>query len=170
MDMGVHLIDLLQYLMDSRIVQVAAMNETKTFGYNVDDSSALLVKYANGSFGSINSNFNIPDEAAKWRIEFYGTKGRLIGDETIGQVEVGSVDALFVSDDKGYDASQDKTLVEQTEISVEFGNLYTKEIESFSRSILEGAPIECPAEDAVYVQKVVEAAYRSSEEKIFIDV
>jgi len=170
MDMGVHLIDLLQYMMDSKIVQVAAFNETKTFGYNVDDSSALLVKYANGAFGSINSNFNIPDEAAKWRIEFYGTKGRLIGDETIGQVEVGCVDALFVTDDKGYDASQDKTLVEQTEISVEFGNLYTKEIESFSSSILEGTPIECPAEDAVYAQKVIEAAYRSSDEKKFIDI
>jgi len=170
MDMGVHLIDLLQYIMDSRIVQVAAMNETKTFGYDVDDSSAVLVRYANGAFGCINSNFNIPDEAAKWRIEFYGTKGRLIGDETIGQAEVGSVDALFVEDQKGYDAAQDKRLVEQTDINVELGNMYTKEIESFSRSVLEGTPLECPAEEAVYVQKVVEAAYLSTSEKRFIDV
>jgi len=170
MDMGVHLIDLLQYIMDSKIVQVAAMNETRTFGYDVDDSSALLVRYANGAFGSINSNFNIPDEAAKWRIEFYGTQGRIIGDETIGQAEVGSVDALFVEEQKGYDAAQDKKLVEQTDIDVELGNMYTKEIESFSRSVLEGAPLECPAEDAVYVQKVVEAAYLSTSEKKFIDI
>jgi len=170
MDMGVHLIDLLQYIMDSRIVQVAAMNETKTFGYDVDDSSALLVRYANGAFGSINSNFNIPDEAAKWRIEFYGTQGRIIGDETIGQAEVGTVDALFVEEQKGYDAAQDKKLVEQTDISVEFGNMYTKEIESFSNSLLGGTPLECPAEDAVYAQKVIEAAYRSTSEKKFIDI
>jgi len=170
MDMGVHLIDLLQYIMDSKIVQVAAMNETKTFGYDVDDSSALLVRYENGAFGSINSNFNIPDEAAKWRIEFYGTQGRIIGDETIGQAEVGSVDALFVEEQKGYDAAQDKKLIEQTDISVTLGNLYTKEIESFSRSILEGAPLECPAEDAVYAQKVIEAAYLSTSEKRFVDV
>ncbi|MCL1895944.1 MAG: Gfo/Idh/MocA family oxidoreductase [Clostridiales bacterium] len=170
MDMGVHLIDLLQYIMDSRIVQVAAMNDTKTFNYDVDDSSALLVRYANGAFGSINSNFNIPDEAAKWRIELYGTQGRLIGDETIGQVEAGSVDALLVAGQKDYDAAQDKQLTGQTEISVEQGNMYTKEIESLGRSILDGSPLECPAEDAVYVQKVVEAAYRSSDEKRFIDV
>ena len=169
-DMGVHLIDLLQYLMDSKIVQVAAMNDTKTFGYEVDDSSALLVRYANGAFGCINSNFNIPDEAAKWRIELYGTKGRMIGDETIGQAEGGTVDALFVDNEKGYDAAQDKTLTEQAEISVELGNMYTKEIESFSRSILEGTPLECPAEDTVYVQKVVEAAYLSTMEKRFVDI
>jgi predicted dehydrogenase len=170
MDMGVHLIDLLSYIMDSRIVQVASMNQTKTFGYDVEDSSAMLVKYANGAYGSINSNFNIPDEAAKWRIEFYGTGGRMIGDETIGQAEAGSVDLLIVEEQKGYDAAQDKKLVEQADISVEFGNMYTKEIESFSRSILEGTPLECPAEDAVYAQKVIEAAYVSTAENKFIEI
>lgn len=171
MDMGVHLIDLLQYIMDSRIVQVAALNDTKTFGYDVEDQSSVLVKYANGAYGNINSNFNIPDEAAKWRIEFYGTGGRLIGDETIGQAEVGSVELLSVGEQKGYDAAQDKKLVEQTEVTVDLsGNLYTKEIESFSRSILDGAPIECPAEDAVYAQKIIEAAYQSTVEKKFIDI
>jgi len=134
MDMGVHVIDLLQYIMDSKIVQVAAMNETKTFGYNVDDSSALLVRYANGAFGNINSNFNIPDEAAKWRIEFYGTQGRMIGDETIGQAEVGTVDALFVEEQKVNDAAQDKKHVEQTDVKGKFGNYGTKEIESNSNS------------------------------------
>jgi len=169
-DMGVHLIDLLQYIMNSRIVQVAAMNETKTFHYNVDDSSALLVRFANGAFGNINSNFNIPDEAAKWRIEFYGTQGRMIGDETIGQVETGNVDALFLTEQKGYNAAQDRRLMEQTKMSVELGNMYTKEIESFSHSMLEGVPLECPAEDAVYAQKVIEASYRSTEEKRFVEI
>jgi len=170
MDMGVHLIDLLQYIMDSRIVQVAAMNDTMTFDYDVEDSSALLVRFANGAYGNINSNFNIPDEAAKWRIEFYGTRGRLIGDETIGQVEGGYVGALFTTEEKVYDAAQDRESSERTDIFVVTGNMYTKQIESFGRSILEGAPLECPAADGVYAQKVVDAAYRSSEEKRFIEV
>ncbi|MCL1855468.1 MAG: Gfo/Idh/MocA family oxidoreductase [Clostridia bacterium] len=170
MDMGVHLIDLLQYIMGSQIIQVAAMNETKTFRYEVDDSSALLVRFANGAFGNINSNFNIPDEAAKWRIEFYGTQGRIIGDETIGQVEAGNIDALFVTERQGYDAAQNRKFIEKADISVELGNMYTKEIESFSRSIQEGTPLECPAADAVFTQKIIEAAYRSTEEKRFVDI
>ena len=48
--------------------------------------------------------------------------------------------------------------------------MYTKEIESFSDSILNGKPLESPASEAIYVQKVIEAAYRSSETKTFIEV
>ncbi|MEI6100962.1 MAG: Gfo/Idh/MocA family oxidoreductase, partial [Eubacteriales bacterium] len=119
MDMGVHLIDLLQYIMGSRIVKVGAMNATKTFGYDVEDSSALLVAFENGAYGNINSNFNIPDEAAKWRIEFYGTQGRMIGDETIGQAEGGRVEALFTASQGAYDAQQDKKEAGQQNFAVE---------------------------------------------------
>jgi predicted dehydrogenase len=56
------------------------------------------------------------------------------------------------------------------EISVEFGNMYTKEIESFSNSILTDAPIEIPMSDAVHIQKVVRAAYESSDKGVCVNV
>ena len=170
MDMGVHLIDLIQYITGEKIVSVAALNDTQTFTYEVEDASALLAKTDKGTFVNINSNFNIPDEAAKWRMEFYGTQGRIICDETLGQVEGGSVEMLYTGPAKGYDAQQNKKQVEKASLEVEFGNMYTKEIESFSDSILTGKPLECPATDAGYVQKIVEAAYESSEKQKFIDV
>jgi predicted dehydrogenase len=170
MDMGVHVIDLLQYAMDSRIKRVGAFCNTKTFNYEVDDSASLLVQFENGANGCIHANFNIPDEASKWRIEFYGTKGRIIGDETIGQAEGGEVDALFVGGDAAYDAAQDKRTAGKQDAKVEFGNMYTKEIESFSASVLNKRPLECPARDAVFVQKVAEAAYLSAATGSFIDL
>lgn len=170
MDMGVHLIDLLQYLMDSKIIRVAALHGTKTFHYEVDDSSSLLAEFENGAFGNINSNFNIPDEAAKWRIEFYGTKGRMIGDETIGQAEGGKLEVLIADETKGYDAAQDKVTAQKDDVDVELGNMYAKEIASFSRSILEGTPVECPGSAAVQVQRVIEAAYKSSAEGVFVNI
>ena len=45
--------------------------------------------------------------------------------------------------------------------------MYTKEIESFSNSILNGTPVEVPAEDAVFVQDVIQSAYRTSETEIY---
>lgn len=163
MDMGVHVIDLLQYVMDSRIKKVGAFCDTKTFSYEVDDSASLLVQFENGANGCIHANFNIPDDAAKWRVEFYGTCGRIIGDETIGQAEAGEVDALFVGGDADYDAKQNKKCAQKEDLDIELGNMYTKEIESFGRSVLNGQPLECPAADAVYVQKVAEAAYLSAQ-------
>mgnify|MGYP003313443878 CR=1 FL=1 len=111
---------------------------------------------------------NIPDDAAKWRIELFGDQGRLIGDTVIGQVDGGSLDAMFLGEQGAYDAQQDKKDGERSAIEVEFGNMYAREVASFSNSILTGAPLEVPAEEAVQVQRVMEAAYRSNDEKTTI--
>lgn len=163
MDMGVHCIDLMQYVTGSRVKQVAAFNDTLTFHYEVEDSSMVMLRMENGAQCVVQSNFNIPDDAAKWRLEFFGDQGRLAGEGVIGQVDGGSLDALFCGEVGGYDAQQDKKQAKSETIEVELGNLYTREIESFGNSILNGLPLEAPASEAVAVQRVMEAAYRSSE-------
>jgi 1,5-anhydro-D-fructose reductase (1,5-anhydro-D-mannitol-forming) len=95
MDMGVHCIDLIQYITGSRIKKIAAFNDTKVFKYDVEDSSSVLFELENGAYGHVDSNFNIPDAASKWRLELYGTKGRILADETIGQVEGGKPDVIL---------------------------------------------------------------------------
>lgn len=162
MDMGVHCIDLLQYILGSHATQVAAFHDTLSFQYEVEDSSTVMLRMENGAQCVVQSNFNIPDDAAKWRIEIFGDEGRLIGDTVIGQVDGGTLDAMFLGTQGGYDAQQDKKDGNQTTIEVEFGNMYAREIESFSNSILQGISVEVPAEDAIRVQRIIEAAYASN--------
>ena len=160
----------MQYILGSRVKQVAAFHDTLTFHYEVEDSSMVMLRMENGCQCVVQSNFNIPDDAAKWRLEFFGDQGRLMGDTVIGQVDGGSLDALFLGPQGGYDAQQDAKNVKGEQIDVEFGNMYAREVESFSNSILTGAPLEVPASDAVQVQRVMEAAYRSNDEKCVIDL
>lgn len=164
MDMGVHCIDLLQYILDTKVKDVAAFQDTISFHYEVEDSSTVLMRMENGAQCVVQSNFNIADDAAKWRVEIFGEEGRLIGDTIIGQEDGGKLEALFLGRQTEDNAQQIKKEGARTEIPVEFGNMYTREIESFSNSILTGAPVEVPAEQAVQVQRVMEAAYRSNEE------
>lgn len=168
MDMGVHCIDLLQYITGSNAKKVAALTGTKTFGYEVEDSASLIFETESGTYCYVDSNFNIPDAAARCRLEIYGTKGSMLAEGTIGQVEGGRLEVVLSDDSLGYDAKQSRVDVEPVEIKVEFGNLYTKEIESFSTTVLEGGVPEVPVEDALQVQKVVESAYKSSSEGRFI--
>ncbi len=168
MDMGVHCIDLLQYILGSKARDVVAFHDTLTFRYEVEDSSTVLMRLENGAQCVVQSNFNIPDDAAKWRIEIFGDQGRLIGDTVIGQVDGGTLDAMFLGEQGGYDAQQDKKDGEREQIDVEFGNMYAREVESFSNSILTGAPVEVPASDAIQVQKVMESAYRSNDEGVCV--
>jgi predicted dehydrogenase len=168
MDMGVHCIDLMEYITGQRITHVAAFNETVVFDYNVEDSSTVLMRMENGAQCVVATNFNIPDQAAKWRLEFFGTKGRLMGDTIIGQNDGGKLNAVFLDNIGSYDAAQDHADDEGTFLESGFGNMYTREIESFSNSILHDKPLEVPASDAVHIQNVMEAAYQSNDElKIF---
>ncbi len=170
MDMGVHCIDLLQYILASKAQDVAAFHDTLTFQYQVVDSSTVLLRMETGTHCVVQSNFNIPDDAAKWRIEIFGDQGRLVGEGVIGQVDGGTLDAMFLGEQGGYDAQQNKKDGAREQITVEFGDAYEREVSSFSNSILTGSPLEVPAADAVQVQRVMEAAYRSNDEKVTIRI
>ena len=170
MDMGVHCIDLMEYITGKRVNEVVAFNDTAVFDYTVEDSSTVLLKLDGNIQCVVQTNFNIPDEVARWRLEFFGTRGRLMGDTIIGQNDGGKLSGVFLESVSEYNATQDHADEQGTELEGDFGNLYTREVESFSDSILNGTPLEVPAWDALHVQKVVEAAYRSSEEHIAVKI
>ncbi|MEN6315697.1 MAG: Gfo/Idh/MocA family oxidoreductase [Clostridiaceae bacterium] len=163
MDMGVHCIDLIQYITGAKAKRVAALIGTKTFQYEVEDSASVIFEMDNGANAYVDANFNIPDAAARCRLEFYGTRGSMLAEGTISQVEGGKLDVVLSDDSLGYDAKQDRVDVNTVDIKVEFGNMYTKEIESFSSFILDGIQAGISIEEALQVQKVVEAAYESSD-------
>lgn len=169
MDMGVHCIDLLQYINGSPVVQVTAMHDTISFDYEVEDTSTVLLRLENGCQCVVQSNFNIPDEAAKWRVELFGDKGRLLGENVIGQIDCGTLEGMFCQPG-AYNAQQDNNLAKGEMLDAEFGNVYTREIESFGNSILNDLPLEVPATDAVRLQKIMALAYRANDEKKILDV
>ena len=103
-------------------------------------------------------------------MEFYGTGGSILAEGTIGQVEGGHVKAVLSAPADGYNAAQNRTTTGAIDLSVDFGNMYEKEISSFADSILNGTPVTVPLEDAIHVQKVVLAAYNASENGTTADV
>jgi predicted dehydrogenase len=168
MDMGVHCIDLMQYILGCNAAEVAAFHDTLSFKYEVEDSSMVMMRMENGCQCVVQSNFNIPDEASTWRVEIFGDRGRLMGSGVIGQVDGGTLDAMFLGEQGGYDAQQNKENAAGDTIEVAFGNTYEREITSFSNSLLTGAPLEVPASQAVQVQRIMEAAYRSNDDRVIV--
>ena len=168
-DMGVHMIDLVHYVTGSKTRQVSAFHDTLTFNYEVEDSSNVLLRLENGALCTIQTNFNIPDPVAKWRFELFGTRGRLVGNDVVGQVDAGSIDEMYVESVGGYDAQQSgDNRAEALTITGEYGDLYQREVASFCDSLLHNKPFTVDARDAVLVQRVIEAAYRSNDENIIV--
>jgi predicted dehydrogenase len=170
MDLAVHCIDLIQYVTGGKAVKVAALAGTKTFSYEVDDSGILLFELDNGANCMVDVNFNIPDDAGNGRFEIYGTKGSMLAEGTIGQVEGGKLDVMISGDTLAYDANQDHNDVVPLDIRADFGNMYAKEIEAFGNSILNGTAVDVPAQDGLQVQKIIELAYESSRLGTFLKI
>ncbi len=165
MDMGVHCVDLIRYITGLEVVEAAGFCGNQVFKYSVEDAGGVIMRLSNGAVAYVDANFNIPDAAAKCKIEFYGTKGSIFAQGTISQVEGGEIEVLCTGDALGYDANQDRNEVAPLEVNVEFGNMYTKEIESFGRAVAGEAEVAITAADAIASQKVIEAAYASNKNK-----
>ena len=108
----------------------------------------MLMKMNNGATAYVDANFNIPDNAAKCRLEFYGTKGSILAEGTISQVESGKIELTLSDDVAQYNAKQDRN------------------ISSFANAILNNTEPEITADEAVLVQRIVEKAYAASEDGV----
>ena len=156
MDMGIHCIDLLNYLTGLKITEATGISGNQIFKYpDVEDAATGIYKMDNGAIFTVEANFNLPDELGGCKFEIYGTEGTIVSEGTLGQVEVGEV---------RYKTLKELDLGWQT-LEYESGNMYTKETELFSASILDGAPVPVPASEAILDQRAVEAVYESYEKK-----
>ena len=158
-DLGVHCIDLLQYISGLEAVECKGYAQNQTFNYSVDDSSMIIMKMSNGALAMVDSNFNIPDAAAKCPLEFYGTKGSMVAVGTLSQEEGGSVEVLVANDSTGYDAQQNRSLVEPLKLEVTFGNMYTKEIEAFSDAVINNTEPPVNGKNTRRVHEIIAAIY-----------
>ena len=161
MDMGIHCIDLPQYLTGLKAKEVAGLCGNQIFKYpDTEDAATAALKMDNGALFTVEANFNIPDSIGGCKFEIYGTKGCIVSERTIGQLEEGTVRfASFDEPEKGF-------------VAVDYvsGNMYTKETEAFSEVVLNGGDIPVTADEAIFNQKIVESVYESQEKGIHINL
>ena len=161
MDLGVHCIELIEYVLGEEITEVKGFFNTHTFSYEVEDGAVMAFKTENGILGHIDVNFNIPDKASVSKMEIYGTKGYIICNGTIGQEEVGKLSYLY-SPQGDYAAQQSRETFKPEIFFGRRGNLYLKQIKDFCRIIKSGKPDYSQAERAVQVQKLVDKFYKEN--------
>lgn len=161
MDVGVHNIDVIEYITGQRTKRVTGFTNTRTFSYDVDDCCQLLIQLENGAVAYIDGAFNMQGTPGGMLLEVYGTKGSILAQGTIGQMEGGRISA-FVTDENG----------KRSEIQFDpnFTNMYTKEVEAFTEAVINNMVPPVSFEDGLWIQKVAEAAYLAEEEGRVVEV
>ena len=158
MDLGVHCIELLEYLLDDEIDEVKSLYSTRTFSYEVEDGGVIIFRTKGGVLGHIDVNFNIPDMASESKLELYGSKGYIQCRNTLGQEETGTLSHLYAPQGD-YSAQQSRMVREPIVYQGAGADLYEKQIALFCQQIENGSLDYFYADRAVQVQITVDKIY-----------
>ncbi|MFA5864379.1 MAG: Gfo/Idh/MocA family oxidoreductase [Phycisphaerae bacterium] len=172
-DMGTHCLDILEWIMDSKIVEVAGFQDLLAQRYptKIEDTSTIIARFSNGAHGIIDNYFNLPDAAAQNSLELHGTKGSLIGQGTIGQDPTGKMFSILQPQETEYSANQVRNVeVQRQEYHFEGIGLYGQMIDLFSRCIAENTEPPVTLEDGKHSVKVVDAIYTAVRERRVVTV
>jgi predicted dehydrogenase len=167
-DMGTHCLDLLEWIQGTRIVEVVGFQDLRTHAYRtrIEDSSTIVVRFANGAHGIVDNYFNLPDAAAQNALELHGTKGSLVATGTLGQDPTGKMFTILQPEETAYDPNQVRDVpVAREEHHFKGVGLYGQMVSMFADCILEGKAPPITIADGRHSVNVVETIYRAVKER-----
>ncbi len=166
-DLGVHVIDLVRYLMgkpkvvavtgatfdklgarDNLKVKAGYLSADKDKIFNVEDLAVAMIKFDNGSVLNVETSFSLNMKNDLGNIELFGTKS---GAKLDPKLE-------FFSEMNNY--LVDVTPAHETALS--FNGLFENEIAHFVDCVANGTQCISPAADGVELMKIIDAVYESA--------
>ncbi len=172
-DMGTHCLDILEWIMGAKIVEVTGLQDLLTHKYptRIEDTSTIIARFSNGAHGIIDNYFNLPDAAAQNSLELHGTKGSIIGQGTIGQDPTGKMFSILQLQETTYSANQVRNVeVQREEYHFEGIGLYGQMIDIFSRCVRENTEPPVTLEDGRHSVEVVDAIYKAVRERRIVKI
>ena len=90
-DLAPHGLDLAAFLLDERLVEIAAMGQARVQSYAVEDGALLMARSASGALVQLHVAYNCPDALPRRRLEVVGTLGQVVAVDTMGQTPGGTL-------------------------------------------------------------------------------
>ena len=143
LDMGVHCIDTITSIVGP-VDRVAAFLDHKRYQYAAEDSATLLLHFASGAHGVVQSHFNCNQN---W-LDIQGSNGRIWSEPWLGREFAGSL--------------QVRQGNETTNVELPTVNVYKPQIEHVSASILQGKTPSISGERGMTNMAVIWAAIESA--------
>ena len=141
---GCHVVDAMLYLAGP-IATVFAQSARRVLDYGLDDTTAMLFQFRDGSTGYLGT---VIATAEGWRMQVMGSRG---------WATVGSIPHLHTWSLTSCMVDAQPTVIDYPQISTE-----RAELEGFADAISGGAPYACPPADALHGVAVLEAIVRSA--------
>ncbi|HEA28723.1 MAG TPA: Gfo/Idh/MocA family oxidoreductase [Leeuwenhoekiella sp.] len=136
-DLAPHGLDLLETLLQDKIVEIQVFTQSRVQDYAVDDGGILMLRFESGVLGSIHVGYNRPDALPRRTLEIFGTAGMLRATNTMGQDPGGNL--IFIDSENG----NGELIDFDTQKSP-----FEAQLEGFASSILDKkTPLRAPEDD-----------------------
>ena len=178
-NLGVHWIDLLCYLLQDNIQQVCAVNTKTSDTYDIEDTTVALLKFGKGAVGVLSTSYIVPDCFPNGRDLYIGIKGtkgvlsyapRYEGEQ--GSSGAGQTDILelYSDSEKLSGSSARKFVFDLDRVSGYSGYMGKAYVDDFVGSIIEGREPFITINQAIDVLDVVDAIYKSDQRRSWVKV
>lgn len=168
-DLGVHVIDLVRYLMDCpKPVSVygvtfkklldrknikdkkayVASSSTDNDICDVEDLASALIRFDNGSVLAVEASFSLNIKKDEGKIQLFGTKGGAMLDPELE----------MYSEINGYMADVNLT----SSAALNFDGLFANEINHYVSCITDDIECKSPAQDGIDMMTILDAIYESA--------
>jgi 1,5-anhydro-D-fructose reductase (1,5-anhydro-D-mannitol-forming) len=134
MGMGVHIIDLLQFLLGNPILEVSAMTNGQMASRPLDDIAAIALRFKNGVIGTACCGRRVPDSENDAMV--YGTHGRIALRDTVREAFGGRLEVI--SSTVNLEETYEKNLLTLYRLQVETFNRAVQKDEDFNASGMDG--------------------------------
>ncbi len=154
-DLAPHGLDLLETLLNDRIIELTLYAQRAVHSYAVDDGGVLLLRFASGTLGSIHVGYNRPEAFPRRRLEIIGTERMLIAENTLGQDAGGTVRLFRANGEAG------KRVPFNTQASP-----FAQQVDHFADQILSGCPPQRTPEDDLRLFNLLHRALAKADEQL----
>ena len=162
MNQCIHNIDLLQWMIGSKIVKVNAMLNNYSHDYlEVEDYGSVQVKFENGVIGNIQGTVIVSPKNYKETLTLFGEHGSV----EIGGLAVNEIEHWVFED--GIDTLNDIRNETKSEISNVYGNGHAPLYKDFIESVNDSKDSYITGEEGIKALEIILRAYK--EEGVGID-
>jgi 1,5-anhydro-D-fructose reductase (1,5-anhydro-D-mannitol-forming) len=148
MGTGTHAMDLLHFLIEQPIVEVAAVTDGQTLEQPLEQAAAISLRFAGGAIGTICCGRRMPDTENDAMI--YGSHGKIALRGTLGEPQGGKLEVASESVNRSESYEQDLLA------------LYRLQAEAFHRAIQRDEEFRASGEDGLLVVQVTSAVIESA--------
>ena len=164
MDDGVHAIDTMVFLL-GHVAEVSSFCDTLTRDRDIEDTASVLLKFENRAQGVLECFASVPNFQGRRLLQVMGSDGVLFAKETLGPPSYDKDQLFYFKPEENYSVE-----VEPREIVCEPVEMYEKMFSLFSEAVEGGDPYPIPGDEGLHIQRILDAVYRSSEERRYVTI